>query len=78
MIEYTKKYKKTTGCLANYYRDESNNPSLVRDSPTANCNADPVTNSKSFKYKSRIIGKTQDNDDDNDENNRKKTKMLKL
>ena len=79
LIEYTKKCKKTTGCLGNYYRDESNNPSLVGDPPTANCNADAVTNSKSFKYKSSIIGKALDNDDDNDENNnRKKTKMLKL
>ena len=70
--------KKATGSLWNYYRDEPNNPPLVGDPPTANYNADPITNSKYFKYKSSIIGKTLD-DDDNDENNvRKKTKMLKL
>ena len=48
LIEYSKRYKKTTGSLWNYYRDESNNP------PNDNFNADPITNSASFKYK-RII-----------------------
>ena len=63
----------------NYYRDESNNTPLVGDPLIANYNADPMTNSKSFKCKSSIIGKTLDNDVDDDENNnRKKTKILKL
>ena len=52
LIEYSKNYKKTTGSLWNYYRDEPNNPPLVGNPPTANYNADPITNSKSFKYKS--------------------------
>ena len=79
MIEYSKNYKKTTGSLWNYYKDDPNNPPLVGDPPTAYYNADPITNSKSFRYKSSIIGKTLDNDDDNDKNNnRKKTKKLTL
>ena len=45
LIEYSKKYRKTTGSLWNYYRDGSNNP------PNDNYNADPITNSASFKYK---------------------------
>ena len=47
-----KNYRKTTGSLWNYYRDESNNL------PDDNYNADPITNSESFKYKSSITGKT--------------------
>ena len=52
LIEYSKKYRKTTGSLQNYYRDEPNNP------PAANYNADSITNSALFKYKSSITGKT--------------------
>ena len=76
LIEYSKNYKKTTRRLWNYYRDEPNNPPSVDDPPTANYNADPITNSKYFQFKSSIIGKTLDNDDDdNDENNNKKKKQ---
>ena len=41
LIEYSKNYKKTTGSLWNYYRDETNNP------PADDYNADPITNSAS-------------------------------
>ena len=58
LIEYSKNYRKTTGSLWNYYRDEPNNP------PANNYNPDPITNSESFKYKSSIIGKTPNNDND--------------
>ena len=51
--------KKKTGSLLNYCSDESNNPPLNDDNPpTVSCNADPITNSESFKYKSSIAGKT--------------------
>ena len=43
LLEYSKNYRKTTGSFWNYYRDEPNNP------PTDNYNADPITNSESFK-----------------------------
>ena len=59
LLEYSKNYRKTTGSLWNYYRDEPNNPPLNDDDPpTINYNADPITNSESFKYKSSITGKT--------------------
>ena len=61
LIEYSKNYRKTTGSLWNYYRDEPN------DSPADDYNSDPITNPASFKYKSSIIGKTPNND--NDKNN---------
>ena len=52
LLEYSKNYRKATGSLWNYYRDESNNP------PVADYNEDPITNSEYFKYKSSITGKT--------------------
>ena len=42
LLEYSKNYKKTTGSLWNYYRDESSDP-LSSDS-------------KSFRYKNNITG----------------------
>ena len=50
LLEYSTNYRKTTGCLRNYYRDEPN------DFPANNYNANPITNSESFKYKSSITG----------------------
>ena len=49
LLEYSKNYRKTTGSLCNYYRDEASNPLS--------------SNSESFKYKTRIIGKTAENND---------------
>ena len=83
LLENSKNYRKTTGSLSNYYRDEPNNPSPnVDDPPTVNCNADPITNSESFKYKSNITGKTSNANQKNCENtekeNTKTKKNLKL
>ena len=47
--EYSKNYRKTTGSLWNYYRDEPSNPLN--------------TDSESFKYKTSITGKTPQNND---------------
>ena len=44
LLEYSKNYKKMTGSLWNYYRDEQTNPLS--------------SNSKSFKYKTSITGNT--------------------
>ena len=57
LLEYSKNYSKISGSLWNYYRDETNNP------PADNYNADPITNSASFKYKTSITGKTPANVD---------------
>ena len=46
----------------NYYRDEPNNP------PVYDYNADPITNSQSFKHKSSITGKTSNANQENGEN----------
>ena len=59
LLEYRKNYRKTTRRSWNYYRDEPNNPPLNDDdSPTINYNAEPITNSESFKCKICITGKT--------------------
>ena len=49
LLEYSKNYKKATGSLWNYDRDEPSNPLS--------------TNSESFKYKTSILGKTPQNND---------------
>ena len=69
LLEYSKNYRKTTRSFWNYYRNEPNNPPLNDDDPpTINYNADPITNSDSFKYKSSITGKTSNANQENGEN----------
>ena len=58
LLEYKKNYKKTTGSLWNYYRD---------DFPGNNYNANPMTNFESFKYKTSITGKTLNASQENGE-----------
>ena len=41
LLEYSKNYRKTTGSLWNYYRDEPNNLPLVSNPPAFNYNAEP-------------------------------------
>ena len=53
LIEYSKNYRKRTGSLWNYYRDEPN------DFPANNYNANPITNSESFNYKAVLQEKHQ-------------------
>ena len=83
MLEYSKNYRKTTGSLWNYYRDEPNNPPLNDYHPlTVNYNADPITNSESFKHKSNITGKTsnanQENGENTEQGNTKTKKNLEI
>ena len=68
--------QKKTGSLQSYYRDEPNNP------PAASYNADPITNSASFKYKTSITGKTsnanQENGGNTDQGNTKTKENLEI
>ena len=50
LLEYSKNYKKTTGSLWNYYRDETSDPLS--------------SNSEPFKYKTTITGNTCNNDEE--------------
>ena len=79
LLEYCKNYRKTTGRFWNYYRDEPNNPPLNDDEPpTINYNADPITNSESFKYKSSITGKTSNANQGTKRGNKNIKKILKF
>ena len=49
LLEYSRNYRKTTGNLCNYYRDEQSNPLF--------------SNSETFKYKTSITEKTPENND---------------
>ena len=50
LLEYSKNYRKTTGSLWNYYRDEPSDPLS--------------SNSESFRYKTSITGNTYNTGDD--------------
>ena len=72
LLECSKSYGKTTGSLWNYYIDEPN------DFAANNYNANPITNSESFKYKSNITGKTSNaNQEDNENSERGNWKTKK-
>ena len=53
LLEYSKNYRKTTGSLYNYYRDE-----LSDDADNNQFNNIKVVNSNTFKYKNKIIDNT--------------------
>ena len=53
LFEHSKTYKKTTGSLWNYYRDELSYDTNDNNNPNKN-----VINSESFKYKTSITGST--------------------
>ena len=55
LLEYSKNYKKTTGSLWNYYRDEPNS-STDNDNLTHS-----ILNSKSFDYKANFISSVTNN-----------------
>ena len=54
LIEYRRNFRKTTGSLFNYYRDESSSGRV------GNINYS-IKNSKSFGYKTSITGKLEGN-----------------
>ena len=79
LLEYSKNCRKTTESFRNYYRDEPNNPSLNDDDPPpGNYNADSITNSESFKYKSSITRKTSDANNGTQQGNTKTKKNLEI
>ena len=53
LFNHSKTYKKTTGSLWNYYRDELNYDTNDNNNPNKN-----VINTESFKYKTSITGST--------------------
>ena len=86
LLEYSKNYRKTTGSLWNYYRDEPNNPpsnpSVGDNLSAAAYNADSITNYESFKYKRSITRETsnanQENSEKTEQENTKAKTILKI
>ena len=63
LIEYSKNYRKTTGSLWNYYRDEPNS-GLGGDNNNINYS---IKDSKFFDYKTSITGKLEGNNVEKDD-----------
>ena len=53
LLEYGKNYEKTLGSLFNYYRDEPKKDEIPNDNGAINIS---IRNSKSFDYKTKIVG----------------------
>ena len=55
LLEYIKNYRKTTGSLYNYCRDELDDDANLNDHPNNN-----VFSSRAFQCKSKLLGNTPD------------------
>ena len=53
LLEYSKNYRKTTGSLYNYYKDELDDDAVLNNFANRN-----VVNSSAFQYKSKLLGNT--------------------
>ena len=74
-VKITEKQHQVFGTIT----EISNNPLLNDDDPpTVNYNADPITNSESFKYESSITGKTSNANQENGENTEQGSTKLKI
>ena len=64
LLEYSKNYEKTSGSLFNYYRDEPNKAEIANDNGAINIS---IRNSKSFDYKTEIIGSLDAGEDEKED-----------
>ena len=64
LLEYSKNYEKNSGSLFNYYRDE---PSETRIGAANNAINISIRNSKSFDYKTKIIGSLDAGEDEKED-----------
>ena len=53
LLEYSKNYEKTSGSFFNYYRDKPSEAEIANDNGAINIS---IRNSKSFDYKTKIVG----------------------
>ena len=63
LLEYSKNYRKTTGSLFNYYRDE---PNSGTEGDGANAINYSIKDSDSFNYKTSLTGNLEDNNTEKD------------
>ena len=67
LLEYTDNYSMTLGSFWNYYRDEVNDDANENnDAGNHEINNKKTTTSKSFEYKTKIIGSTPNNNSKTD------------
>ena len=66
-LEYSDSYSMTSGSLWNYYRDEMNHfANGNNDANNSGINNNKTATSKSFDYKTKLIGSTLNNDSRSD------------
>ena len=58
LLEYSENYSVTSGSMWNYYRDEVNHDATESDNTNNRINSDKTITSKSFEYKTKLIGST--------------------
>ena len=63
LLEYSDNYSMTSGSFWNYYRDEVNDSTDENDDNNNMINNNKIITSKSFEYKTKIIGSTSNNND---------------
>ena len=61
LLEYSSNYSMTLGSLWNYYRDEINDDENENNDDGNKINNSKSITSKSFKYKTKIMGITSNN-----------------
>ena len=71
LLEYRNNYSITSGSLWNYYRDGVNDAANENDA--ANKKINKTTSNKSFEYKTKLIGSTQNNNSSSTANNSRST-----
>ena len=65
LLEYSDHYSMTLGSLWNYYRDEANKPANeINDADDFRINNNKTTKSKSFEYKTKLVGRVPNNNND--------------
>ena len=60
-VEYSENYTMTLGSLWNYYRDEINDDENENNDDDNKINHNKTITCKSFKYKTKLIGSTTNN-----------------
>ena len=58
LLEYNDNYSMTSGSLWNYHRDQVNDNANENNAGNYRINKNKIITSKSFKYKTKIIGST--------------------
>ena len=65
LLEYRDNYSMISGSLWNYYRDEVNDDVNENNDDDNKINNNKIITSKYFEFKTKIIGRTSDNNNNN-------------